>query len=81
MKENNVKIMGNTNSQQMQIYFGTHMARHYKDYNIRPLNTKRPPYLSIGCQYETDSMNIQELNKVQDMWRAQSLDRGRRIVS
>lgn len=81
MKENNVKIMGNTNSQQMQIYFGTHMARHYKDYNIRPLNTKRPPYLSIGCQYETDSMNIQELNKVQDMWRAHSLDRGRRIVS
>ena len=81
MKENNVKIMGNTNSQQMQIYFGTHVARHYKDYNIRPLNTKRPPYLSIGCQYETDSMNIQELNKVQDMWRSRSLDRGRRIVS
>jgi radical SAM superfamily enzyme YgiQ (UPF0313 family) len=81
VKKNNVKIMGNTNSQQMQIYFGTHMARHFEDYNIRPLNTKRPAYLSIGCQYETDHMNIDEINKVQELWRADSLDRGRRIVS
>jgi anaerobic magnesium-protoporphyrin IX monomethyl ester cyclase len=81
VKKNNVKIMGNTNSQQMQIYFGTDMARHYEDYNIRPLNTKRPPYLSIGCQYETDHMNIDEINRVQALWRAHSLDRGRRIVS
>ena len=81
VKKNNVKIMGNTNSQQMQIYFGTHMASHYEDYNIRPLNTKRPAYISIGCQYETDRMSIEEITKVQDMWRAHSLDRGRRIVS
>jgi anaerobic magnesium-protoporphyrin IX monomethyl ester cyclase len=81
VKKNNVKIMGNTNSQQMQIYFGTNMARHYEDYNIRPLNTNRPPYLSIGCQYETDHMNIDEINRVQALWRAHSLDRGRRIVS
>jgi len=81
VKKNNVKIMGNTNSQQMQIYFGTDMARHYEDYNIRPLNTKRPAYLSLGCQYETDHMNIDEINRIQDLWRAHSLDRGRRIVS
>ncbi len=81
VKKNKVKIMGNTNSQQMQIYFGTHMARHYEDYNILPLNTRRPAYLSIGCQYETDYMSTKEITKVQDMWRAHSLDRGRRIVS
>ena len=81
VKKNNVKIMGNTNSQQMQIYFGTDMARHYEDYNIRPLNPKRPAYLSIGCQYETDHMNMAEINRVQALWRAHSLDRGRRIVS
>jgi anaerobic magnesium-protoporphyrin IX monomethyl ester cyclase len=81
VRENNVKIMGNTNSQQMQIYFGTHMARHYGDYNIRPLNTKRPAYISIGCQYETDYMNADEMAKVQNLWRSHSLDRGRRIVS
>jgi len=81
VKENNVKIMGNTNSQQMQIYFGTHMERHYEDYNIRPLNNDRPVYLSIGSQYETDQMNHDEIHRVQDLWRAHSLDGGKRIVS
>ena len=81
VEKNNVKIMGNTNSQQMQIYFGTHMARDYENYNIRPLNTNRPAYLSIGCQYETDHMAHSDIQKIQDLWRAHSLDRGRRIVS
>jgi len=81
VKKNNVKIMGNTNSQQMQIYFGTHMARDYENYNIRPLNTRRPAYLSIGCQYETDHMAYSDIQKIQALWRAHSLDRGRRIVS
>lgn len=81
VKENNVKIMGNTNSQQMQIYFGTPMARHYADYNIRPLNNDRPAYLSVGCQYETDHMTYDEIQKVQELWKANSLDGGKRIVS
>jgi radical SAM superfamily enzyme YgiQ (UPF0313 family) len=81
VKEHNVKIMGNTNSQQMQIYFGTPMARHYADFNIRPLNDARPAYLSIGSQYETDHMTHDEIQKVQDLWKANSLDGGKRIVS
>jgi radical SAM superfamily enzyme YgiQ (UPF0313 family) len=81
VKRNNVKIMGNTNSQQMQIYFGTHMARHYGEHNIRPLNNNRPAYLSIGCQYETDHMSCDEIQKIQGLWRANSLDGGKRIVS
>jgi anaerobic magnesium-protoporphyrin IX monomethyl ester cyclase len=81
VKKNNVKIMGNTNSQQMQIYFGTLMARHYKEHDIRPLNNSRPAYLSIGSQYETDHMSHDEIHKVQDLWRANSLDGGKRVVS
>ena len=81
VKENKVKIMGNTNSQQMQIYFGTDMARHYKDYNIRPLNTNRPAYLSIGSQYETEHMRSNEIREIQKLWKANSLDGGKRIVS
>ena len=81
VKENNVKIMGNTNSQQMQIYFGTQMARHYEDYNIRPINNNRPAYVSIGSQYETNYMSRHEIQKVQSLWRANSLDGGKRIVS
>lgn len=81
VKKNKVKIMGNTNSQQMQIYFGTHLAGHYKDYNIRPLNTDRPAYISIGSQYETEYIRTSELHEIQNMWRAHSLDGGKRIVS
>jgi len=81
VKKNKVRIMGNTNSQQMQIYFGAPMAQNYEEYNIRPLNNKRPAYISIGCQYETDRMSYDEIQKVQDLWRAHSLDGGRRIVS
>jgi anaerobic magnesium-protoporphyrin IX monomethyl ester cyclase len=81
VKDNNVKIMGNTNSQQMQIYFGTHMAQHYKEHDIRPLNNNRPAYLSIGSQYETDHMTHDEIQKIQGLWRANSLDGGKRIVS
>ena len=81
VKKNNVKIMGNTNSQQLQIYFGTHMAQHYEDYNIRPLNNDRPAYLSIGSQYKTDHMGRSELSKIRQMWQDSSIDGGKRIVS
>lgn len=81
VKKNKVKIMGNTNSQQMQIYFGTHMARHFEDYGVRPLNSRRPGYISVGSQYETDYMGHGEIQKIQEIWKANSLDRGRRIVS
>jgi len=81
VKKNQVRIMGNTNSQQMKIYFGTHMSEHYEDYGIRPLNTRRKAYMSIGSQYETDWMSFKEMQTLQHLWRAESLDRGRRIVS
>ncbi|MBW2172848.1 MAG: B12-binding domain-containing radical SAM protein [Deltaproteobacteria bacterium] len=81
VKKNQVKIMGNTNSQQMKIYFGTHMSQHYEDYGIRPLNTRRNAYMSIGSQYETNWMSYKEMQTLRDLWRAESLDRGRRIVS
>ena len=81
VKKNNVKIMGNTNSQQMQIYFGTHMAQHYEDYNIRPLNNNRPAYLSVGSQYKTDHMDSGELRMIRQMWQDSSIDGGKRIVS
>jgi len=81
VKKNNVKIMGNTNSQQMQIYFGTHMAEHYQQYHIKPINENRPAYISVGSQYETDQMTHHEIRKVQEIWRVHSLDGGKRVVS
>jgi radical SAM superfamily enzyme YgiQ (UPF0313 family) len=81
VKRSNVKIMGNTNSQQMQIYFGSHMEAHYRQYDIKPLNENRPAYISVGSQYETDKMTHHEIRKVQEIWRANSLDGGKRVVS
>lgn len=81
LKANKVKIMGNTNSQQMQVYFGTHIARHYEEYKIKPLSNKQPAYLAIGNNYETDCMKYSEIIKIQNLWRANSIDSGRRIVS
>jgi anaerobic magnesium-protoporphyrin IX monomethyl ester cyclase len=81
VEKNQVKIMGNTNSQQMQIYFGTPMAWHYEDYGVIPTKTRRPPYISIGSQYETRWMSLEEMQTLQSLWRARSIDRGRRIVS
>jgi hypothetical protein len=57
------------------------MARRCNEHNIRPLNNGRPAYLSIGCQYETAHMSHDEIHKVQDLWRAHSLDGGKRVVS
>ena len=65
----------------MKIYFGTHMSEHYEDYGIRPLNTNRNTYMSIGSQYETNWMSYKDMQTLRDLWRAESLDRGRRIVS
>ena len=81
VKSNKVKIMGNTNSQQMQVYFGTNIARNYEKYNIKPLSNNRPAYLAIGNDFETDSMKYSEIIEIQKLWRANSIDRGRRIVS
>jgi anaerobic magnesium-protoporphyrin IX monomethyl ester cyclase len=81
VKENRVKIMGNTNSQQMQIYFGTLIERHYQDYDIRPLHSHRPAYLSVGTQYETDHMTHEEIRRIQNIWSSQSQDGGKRVVS
>jgi anaerobic magnesium-protoporphyrin IX monomethyl ester cyclase len=81
VRKNNVKIMGNTNSQQMQIYFGTHINEHHAEYHIRPLNSDRPGYISVGSQYETDHMTHGEIRKLQALWRANSLDGGKRVVS
>jgi radical SAM superfamily enzyme YgiQ (UPF0313 family) len=81
VKDNHVRIMGNTNSQQMHIYFGTHMSRHYEEYGIHPLQVRRPAYISIGSQYETGWMTQEQMQYLQKVWRAESLDRGRRVIS
>lgn len=76
-----VKIKGNSNAQQMQLYFGSNITNNYSQYGIHPLKEERPLYLSIGDRYQTETMSYKEILKIKAIWRKQSLDKGKRIVS
>ena len=81
LKDNQIPIQGNSNSQQTQIYFGTDLHNHYKKYGISPLENHTPPYLSIGDQYETSCLSSVEIKKIKAIWEKESLDGGKRKVS
>lgn len=81
VKRCGVKIKGNTNAQQMQLYFGSQMCADPARYGIKPLRECFPLYLSIGTAFETEWMTREEIEKVKAVWRAESLDGGKRVVS
>jgi radical SAM superfamily enzyme YgiQ (UPF0313 family) len=81
VKSQGIKIQGNSNAQQMQLYFGTPLTQNYAQYGIKPFPEKRPAYISIGDRYETETMSREEIEKIKALWRKHSLDKGRRIVS
>jgi len=81
VKSHGIKIQGNSNAQQMQLYFGTPITRNYTKYGIKPFPEKRPAYISIGDRYETETMSREEIEKIKMLWRKHSLDKGRRLVS
>jgi radical SAM superfamily enzyme YgiQ (UPF0313 family) len=81
VKDSGVKIRGNSNAQQMQLYFGSEITNHCTEHGVRPLRDQLPPYLSIGTEFETEWMSKEEIEQVKATWRSESLDGGRRIVS
>jgi radical SAM superfamily enzyme YgiQ (UPF0313 family) len=76
-----VKIRGNSNAQQMQLYFGAELYSSYREHGIKPLRDHLPPYLAIGDAFETEWMSEKEIKQVRNAWRSESLDGGKRIVS
>ena len=81
VQENNVQIRGNTNPQQMQIYFGTEIQRDPEGFGIRPFPEPIPSYLSLGSRYETETMTVQEIQEIGRLWKEASRDGGKHIVS
>ena len=81
VKDCGVKIQGNSNAQQMHLYFGTELYSSYRERGIRPLRKDLPPYLAIGGAFETDWMPSEEIKQVESAWRAESVDGGKRVVS
>ncbi|MEJ5376920.1 MAG: radical SAM protein [bacterium] len=76
-----VPIRGNTNAQQMRLYFGAALTDDPESYGIRPLDRERPAYISVGARYETKWMSAEQIHQVRDLWQAASLDGGKRMVS
>jgi radical SAM superfamily enzyme YgiQ (UPF0313 family) len=81
VKDCGVKIRGNSNAQQMQIYFGSEICSHPREFGVRPLRENLPPYLAIGKEFETAWMSRKEIEQVRNAWLAESLDGGKRVVS
>ncbi|MDY7032581.1 MAG: radical SAM protein [Thermodesulfobacteriota bacterium] len=81
LKDNQVKIRGNSNSQQMQLYFGTEILNSHLEYGIHPLEKDAPAYISIGKQYETENLSSKDLKKIRAVWEMESLDGAKRKVS
>jgi anaerobic magnesium-protoporphyrin IX monomethyl ester cyclase len=76
-----VKIQGNSNAQQMQIYFGSRVTAEPHSFGVKPLRKRVAPYHSIGTEFETEWMNKSEIDRVRKAWLAASLDGGKRLVS
>ncbi len=81
VKDCGVKVRGNSNAQQMQLYFGARILADFHKHGIKPLREDYPPYLAVGSNFETDWMTKKEIEQVKNAWRAESLDGGKRVVS
>ncbi len=81
VKECGVKIQGNSNAQQMQLYFGAELYSSCREHGIRPTMENLQPYLAIGGAFETEWMSQEEIKQVKNIWRAESRDGGKRVVS
>ena len=76
-----VSIRGNSNAQQMQLYFGSAIIDNPEAHGIRPLRDDMPPYLALGDEFETEWMSRKDMDEVRAAWSAASADGGKRIVS
>lgn len=81
VKNCGVAIRGNSNAQQMQLYFGSRIYENYRAYGVKPTRKDLPPFYSIGTEYETEWMTQEEIGKIKNAWRNESLDGGKRVIS
>ncbi len=81
VKESGVKIRGNSNAQQMQIYYGSEIASDPARFGVKPLRDNFLPCMAIGMEFETKWMSKKEIDKVKEAWKAESHDGGKGVVT
>ncbi len=81
VKESGVKIKGNSNAQQMQIYYGSEIASDPDKFGIKPLRNTFPSCMAMGMEFETEWMSKKEIDSIKEAWKAASIDGGKGIVT
>ena len=76
-----VAVRGNSNAQQMQLYFGSAIIRNPRGARDPPPARRLPAYLALGDEFETEWMSREDMDEVRAAWSAASADGGKRIVS
>ena len=81
VKESGVKIRGNSNAQQMQIYYGSEIAADPAKFGVKTLRDSFQPCMAIGTEFETEWMSKDEIDRIKAAWKVESLDGGKRVVA
>lgn len=68
LKDHEIRIEGNSGSQQLQIYYGTQLYKDYENLGIVPRNKYRPRYLAIGDDFETTALSSKEIERIKAIW-------------
>ncbi len=74
VRNNGVKIEGNSVSQQLHLFFGVPITENPERWNIRCTNITRPAYHSVCRDFTTDKMSQLEIDKMRLLWRLHRTD-------
>jgi anaerobic magnesium-protoporphyrin IX monomethyl ester cyclase len=68
-----VKKIGNSAGQQLALYFGNTIYDKMEKFGIQPIKKKRPLFLSVGREFETEHMNTQEISFINKRYQAERI--------
>jgi tetratricopeptide (TPR) repeat protein len=81
VKSRQVRITGNSISQQLHLFFGIPILDAPRDHGIRPLPLTKPLYQSICRDFATDAMSAEEIRQMSLLWRLNRQDFAENIAS
>ncbi|MBM3253826.1 MAG: radical SAM protein, partial [Candidatus Omnitrophica bacterium] len=64
IKDLKVKMRGNSQGQQLSLYFGTDIYDNPEKFGIHIINKQRPLFLSPAATFETEYMNRQDISGI-----------------
>lgn len=74
VRENRVRVEGNSISQQLHLFHGTPISQEPGAHGVKPVSMTKPAYYSICRDYETESMTRDEIETQALFWRLNRSD-------